>query len=144
MHCIDELPALQDAKPVVNPPGLQAVRLSFGTARDNAWVIVDEKALAIKDAILRQPVAFFDDAGEFAVHGGSSRPWRPRGASSLTRRLMLGSRPSSVSLVFRLVLDAREIRRYAIVPREPGTGSSRTTSLQNLELEASCPNLHAI
>ncbi len=144
MHRIDELPALQDAKLGVNPPGFQAVRLSFGTARDNAWVIVDEKALAIKDAILRQPVAFFNDAGEFAVHGGFQPPVVAARGFELDEKAYARLTPVERTLVFRLVLDAREIRRYAIVPREPRYWIVANNIPSESELEASCPNLYAI
>jgi hypothetical protein len=143
IHGIDSIPTTRAAGSSEDLPGPHATRMSFVIARDNAWVIVDEKMLAIKDAILRQPVAMFDDAGEFAVHGGFQPPVAAARSFELEEKAYARLTSVERAHVFRLVHDAREIRRYAIMPHEPRYWIV-ANDISERELEASCPTLHAI
>jgi hypothetical protein len=144
IHRIDGIPAPQRPGSSSNLPLIQATRMPFGAARDNAWIIVDPEAQAIKGAILHQPVATFDDPAEFAVHGGFQPPVAVARSFELDEGAYAQLTPTERGHAFRLVHDAREIQRYVILPRETRYWIVTNDIPSERELEASCPHLHAI
>jgi hypothetical protein len=144
MHRIDDLDTTILADSPLVPHVFQMTELSFDAARDNAWAIVDEQANAIKDHVLQQPLAMFDDIKAFAVHGGFQPP------IVLARKFEIDAEHYAQldvherSHVFPLVHDACEIQRYVIVQHEPRYWVIANHISSEGELETEYPKLHAM
>ncbi|MEX2757260.1 MAG: N-6 DNA methylase, partial [Candidatus Sigynarchaeota archaeon] len=132
------------AEQFLSPQTPEKFNISFDAARDAAWVIVDKNALAIKNAILRQPVIRFDDASEFAVHGGFQPPVASARKFEIDGELFSQLDAAERVHVFPLVHDAREIGRYVIMPVKPRYWIVANSILSERELESNFPNLCTI
>ncbi len=144
LHAIPYLNGAKAADLVPIPQTPHACSIPFEDARDAAWAIVDEEALAIKGAILRKPIARFDDASEFAVHGGFQPPVAGARKFEIDERTYARLQANERAHAFPLVHDAREIRRYVIVPNEARYWIIANSVPSERELESALPNLHAI
>lgn len=144
MHHIGGIDATRGSGSSKSFPLKPAARISFQSARDNAWIIVDSEARAIKDVILKQPVARFDDQAEFAVHGGFQPPVVAARSFEIDESDYAQLTPTERNHTFRLVHDAREIRRYLVLYREARYWIVTNNVPSERELEATCPHLHAI
>jgi hypothetical protein len=144
VHRVEGISSTRDSRKKTRSPANPMTSISFQSARDDAWIIVDPEAREVKDAILGQAVVTFDDPAEFAVHGGFQPP------VDLARSFELGAADiGKLTAVerehaFRLVHDAHEIQRYVIKSQEPRYWVVTNDIPSERELAATCPNLHAI
>nr|MDO8085993.1 N-6 DNA methylase [Candidatus Sigynarchaeum springense] len=144
LHAIPCINKEKTIGPDFSPQTSLMFKMAFEEARDTPWVIVDKEALAIKNAILRQPVVRFDDASEFAVHGGFQPPVAAARQFEIDDCIFSRLDAAERAHVFPLVHDAREIRRYVIIPNGGRYWIIANSIPSERELESEYPNLHAI
>ena len=120
------------------------LEIPFEKARDVPWTFLDPEREAMKNLILSQDVAFFNDAAYFEVKGGFQPPIIAAKLFEIDEDRYRSLPAKERDYVFPLVHDAREIKPYIISLR-----SNRFWIIANdFESESrffgECPALHAL
>ncbi|MBN2153299.1 MAG: N-6 DNA methylase [Candidatus Lokiarchaeota archaeon] len=144
LHTVPDTDEARRPGSVVPLQSQESGSISRDDARHAAWILVDKEASALRRAILRQPVARFDDPSEFAVHGGFQPPVDGARQFEIDEHDFLKLGAAERDHVFPLVHDAREIRRYVIAPGVARYWIIANSILSERVLEEGYPGLYSV